>query len=108
MRSIEKCSIFIETNICDIVLGFSEARCRHAAMLLERQRHALAEIVLEHSCERIPAHSELENLRHCTWKIRCRQLAFPRFAEPSPLRDLLHISRAILARVCIAECDPRP
>src|SRR5215471_8726904 len=76
----------------DEILGFSETGTRHASVLLIAERDAVAGGLLDLVGRGITSHRELPNLgRHARYR-RHRQFPFPGFADPSLLRNLLHIA----------------
>src|SRR5438876_877703 len=76
----------------DEVLGVTEARSGHPFVLLVVQHDSLAVEAIEHLCDRVRTRREYEFLRCGTRNRRELELALPRFAQPSTLRDLLEES----------------
>src|SRR6266496_1433793 len=77
-RTIEKCSWFDRTHICDIVVGFCKAGCRHAAVLFIRQRNSLPNLLVDELRDQIIAHAEVKDFRHRTRNVGHCQLSLPR------------------------------
>ena len=65
------------------ILRVSKATRRYAAVLIVRERHSLPHGVAEELGDAVVADGEIPHLRCRAGNVHHRQLAFPRFADPT-------------------------